>query len=227
MIPTFLELAEAIEKAKTPVFAALINRFPTLRDQSKHDLLLAALVRNWGSPQLDSSAKWAHATPAAKAIACGWLAQEDLEDFYRVCQQNGEVDDRRLKYWLRFKRQMRFTKIALGAYVATSKHPDYAAFRERKKGRLARLTDQEDNNAIIIQIGGRVFAEFSQVNHACYPYRLDLCPFNKDRAWFSVSEDLKSQSAVRASNAKRLRHVHWWEDSFDNFLQSKGIFPDR
>jgi hypothetical protein len=226
-IPRVLDLSAKLPNARGKLLAALINRFPSLRDRSKHDLLLSALLFSWGSPQLDSAVQWSNVSKEAKAIACGWLAQEDLEDFYHVCHQNGEVDNRRLRYWLRFKNQMSFTKIVLGEAITSSRSQDYVDFRKRKRGRLGDLTDDYFNNAIIIQIRGWVFAEFSQVNNACYPYKLECCPFKKESISFTVKNQLKSTHAVSLSGAETLSHMSSWEQKFDGFLRSQGIYPDQ
>ena len=171
--------------------------------------------------------KWVLAKPDTKKMVCGWLALEDLEDFFRLCQGDRDVDERRLAYWLRFKEQIGFSQIVLGSGIFWSSDPDHRAFRERKKGRLAQLTGTtSDNNAILMQIGDWVFVDFSQKGNACYPYRTEYLPFEAGSTTYDLYR-LKSEKAVEVSKAKRLTHMADWELKFDSSLANWGIWPDE
>lgn len=206
--------------------ARILDRYEKTKSRSRHQALLDHALDTWGSPQLRASLKWSQVRLETKAMVCGWLALEDLEDFCRLCQGDRVVDERRLRYWLRFKEQIVFSQIALGGSLFYSQDPDMKSFRARKRGRLARLDRANDNNAILIQIGSWVFVEFSEIGNACYPYKVGHLPFEIGSTAYSV-QSLKWPSAVAASGAERLTHRRDWEISFDDSLRQWGVYPDK
>lgn len=208
------------------ILAGLLDRYASTRDRSRHQQLLDFSLEHWKSPQLKSSLKWSQARPGTQHMVCAWLALEDLEDFYRLCQAEKQVDDDRLRYWLRFKGQIGFSQIVLGSALFWSSDPDIREFRQRKKGRLAQLTaGQPENNAILMQIGDWLFVEFSSTGNACYPYKLAHLPFERGISAYAVSQ-LKDVQAVEKSRARRLRHRLQWQIDFDAALADWGIYPD-
>src|SRR5690606_28291342 len=114
---------------------------------------------------------WNMVSTATKKMVCGWLAQEDLEDFYELCKDDGEVDERRLEFWLCFKEQMSYTMILLGTDLRYSRARDVTEFIARKGDRVGDLTRaQPGNNAILMCIGGWLFVEFSKTGNACFGF---------------------------------------------------------
>jgi hypothetical protein len=218
------ELQQLIPR-RDEILAMMLERSAKRRDQSRDPVLLAFALEHWKSPQLKSSLRWSQVEPGTKKMVCGWLAVEDLEDFYRLCQDERQVDDRRLKYWLRFKEQIGFSQIVLGSALHRSTDPDIRQFRERKKGRLAYLSDDPSNNAILMQIDEWLFVEFSATGNACYPYKVANVPFEKGSPYYS-RVDLKSKQAVTKSKSERLTHILDWEVKFDSALERWGLRPD-
>src|SRR5882672_1461778 len=222
-----LSMGDEIPMAKDAVLAGVLNRYAQCQGRTPHQKLLAYSLEAWKSPQLARNALWSQVRADTKRMICGWLAQEDLEDFYRLCQDAGRVDERRLKFWLRYKEQIVFSQIVLGGELMWSQDPDIRDFLQRKKGRLATLiTSSSGNNSIIMQIGEWVFVEFSQTGNACYPYIRDNIPFDLGETRYSLTE-LKDKTAVERSGASRLVHRESWEkDTFEPFLRARGIYAD-
>lgn len=224
IITAVLALADHIPLRSDLILAGVLNRYEETTDRDRHLLLLQHSLEKWGSPQLTRSAQWAQVRPRTKSMVMGWLAQEDLEDFYRLCRDAGEVDDRRLKYWIGFKDQITYSQIVLGSRLALSRNKDIRDFMQRKQGRLGRLTSgTADNNAIIMRIGKLLFVEFSQMGNACYPYLEEHLPFTLGTEAYSL-DDLKNVARVTRSKTRRLLHIGDWEtDVFDPALSSWGI----
>jgi hypothetical protein len=224
IIPAVLALAEQIPLGCNLILAGVLDRYEKTKDRERHLILLQYALEKWDSPQLTRSALWMQVRPKTKSMVMGWLAQEDLEDFYRLCRDAGEIDDRRLKYWLGFKDQITYSQIVLGSRLAFSRDKDIRDFIERKKGRLARLTSgTADNNAIIMRIGKLLFVEFSQIGNACYPYLEEHLPFTLGTPTYSL-DDLRSVRLVSRSKTHRLVHRGDWEgDIFDPALSSWGV----
>ena len=229
-IPLCLQLPSQPQLASRRdfVLSKVLDRHARATGRARHAELLAYSLSAWKSPQLRSSQLWSQVNPTTKRMVCGWLALEDLEDFYRLCQGDKQVDERRLKYWLRFKEQIGFSQIVLGQALFWGRDPDTLEFRERKRGRLAQLVGgSATNNAILMQIGDWVFVEFSETGNACYPYRADELPFEVGATNYHLHE-LKNLPAVERSKAWKLSHHHAWESSaFDTALAQWGVRPDQ
>lgn len=231
-IPFLLRFADEarLGPRRDAVLARTLDRHARTRQRARHQILLAYALDRWKSPQLRTSVLWSQVRPDTKQMVCGWLALEDLEDFYRLCQGAGTVDERRLRFWLRYKEQIAFSQIILGNAMFYSRDSEVAEFRDRKKGRLARLTSGPiDNNAIIMQIGEWTLIEFSQTGNACYPYRTEHLKVELGVLRYPLdgSGGLKSKIAVRSSDAHTLIHNGSWEWNFEYFLRERSIRPDQ
>ena len=231
-IPFLLQFADETRLGPRTdvVLSRTLDRHAQTRHRIRHQVLLAYALERWKSPQLKTSALWTQVRPDTKKMVCGWLALEDLEDFYRLCQGAGTVDERRLRFWLRYKEQIAFSQIVLGSSLFYSRDPEVAEFRDRKKGRLARLTSGPvDNNAIIMQIGEWIFMEFSQTGNACYPYKTEHLKLELGILRYPLdgAGGLKNRIAVQKSGAKPLVHNGGWEWNFEHYLRERGMHPDQ
>jgi hypothetical protein len=202
-----------------------LQRLLQLDGSRRNEALLQASLKHWGSPQLQRNQLWTHVSTATKQMVCGCLAQEDLEDFYRLCKDEKEVDDRRLKFWLRFKQQMTYTMILLGPALRSSGLRDVQSFIRRKGDRLGDLTKTSgSNNAILMCIGGWLFVEFSQTGNACYAFKLDQRKIELGRRVYRL-DDLK-----QSSRDLWLPHVDGrgsWEQTFLDELERVGVRSDE
>lgn len=224
-IPYLLSLPSRIPGSLNDVLAAVLFRYAQCENHSRHPELLQFALESWRSPQLRTNNLWELAGTAAKQMVCGWLAQEDLEDFYQVCRGHAQVDQRRLKFWLRFTGQMDYTQILLGGEIRYSRNTDVRDFIAKKKDRIGHLTSgPASNNAILMQIGGWVFVEFSETGNACYGYPVSGANINLGRREYSI-HDLK-QKVTASSWLKHMDGHLSWEEKFLAELRAKGVFPD-
>nr|WP_277445872.1 EH signature domain-containing protein [Shigella sonnei] len=111
------------------------------------------------------------------AMVRGWLAKQDLTHFFELLRGNGDVDQARLHYWLRFANQMGFTRIIMGSDARQDRGSDFVKFREENKGRLSYLRGGRNfDNAMIIA---------NQRLSVCRVFRdrkCDVCLSNRSRA---------------------------------------------
>jgi hypothetical protein len=225
-LPHLLSLPGRIPNSRDEILAALLNRYSQCNDRARHVPLMEFALDAWGSPQLKSNKLWTFVGNDARQMVCGWLAQEDLEDFYRLCKGTGQVDDRRLRFWLRFKEQMGYTQILLGGYLRYSRDGDIREFIQKKKGRVGELTSgTATNNAILMQIGGWLFVEFSETGNACYAYPVGEAAIELGRKSYSLG-----QLKPSARSLMRLLHKdghETWEQKFQSSLRQVGIRPDE
>lgn len=220
-IDAFLELDRLIPLVGDELLKAILERYDAARDRSIHPSLMDFSLKAWGSPQLGRNTKWDLCRPSVRQMVNSWLAKDDLEDFYRLCNTEKMVDERRLEFWLRFKDQMTFTQILLGGRLRNSRDPDVRTFIAKKGERLGDLTASTSaNNAILMQIGGWLFIEFSEVGTAARAIRLSDGLIKTGMAFYPLTS---------------LRHTgeQWthqpsatWEEKFLGLLRDMGVSPD-
>lgn len=224
-LPDLLQFAERTPGAINPLLAACLQRLAQLDSSRRSEALLQMSLRHWGSPQLQRNQLWTQVSTAAKQMVCGWLAQEDLEDFYKLCKDEKEVDDRRLKFWLRFKQQMTYTMILLGPDLRSSRARDVHDFIRRKGDRLGDLTKTSGrNNAILMCIGGWLFVEFSQTGNACYAFKLDKHKVELGRRVYQHADLRRDDHDLRLLHADRRGG---WEEMFLDRLEEVGVKTDE
>lgn len=231
--PVALKLIDDHPHCRDLVLSRILGRYAQKNVVARQDALLQVSLDAWGSPQLgaDLVGRWSETSVEARNMVCGWLAEEDLEDFAAFCKGDDTVDGRRLAYWLRFKKQISFSRIVLGSAIHNARDKESRGFIDRKKGRLAFLHGTPNNNAIILRIGGWWFVEFSETGNACYPYSDQHKPFDVAHKEFKVVPELRNAGAMEASGGERLIHRDtneglWESIKFDRFLAKNDIWPD-
>lgn len=229
-----LDLATQWIRFRDDIMRATLTRYydSAYRDQAHTALKLAAL-EYWDNPQLKSQQnKWHQyvAEPVA-AMVRGWLAKQDLMHFFELLRGNGDVDQARLHYWLRFANQMGFTRIVMGPDAWQDRGSDFVKFREENKGRLSYLrAGRSFDNAMIMQINDYLFVEFSGTGNAMYAYRAGQAPFNPESRTLDINYHLKDQGrcvlrmphAPRAEGYNKVR-ITGWMLKYDDELRKLGI----
>ncbi|EQA4287081.1 type I Zorya anti-phage system protein ZorC [Cronobacter dublinensis] len=233
-ISWLLGLAAQWVRFRDDIMTATLTRYyhSTYRDQAHSDLKQAAL-EYWDNPQLKSQQnKWhQYVSEPVAAMVRGWLAKQDLIHFFELLRGNGDVDQARLFYWLRFANQMGFTRIVMGPDAWHDRGSDFVKFREENRGRLSHLRGGRSfDNAMIMQINDYIFVEFSGTGNAMYAYRVGQAPFNPE----SHSLDINIQLKDKYRNVLRLPHtpraegynktrITGWMLKYDDELRQLGI----
>lgn len=233
-ISWLLSLAAQWVRFRDDIMTATLTRYyhSTYRDQA-HSALKQAALEYWDNPQLKSQQnKWHQYVPEpVAAMVRGWLAKQDLMHFFELLRGNGDVDQARLHYWLRFANQMGFTRIVMGPDAWHDRSSDFEKFREENRGRLSHLRGGRSfDNAMIMQINDYIFVEFSGTGNAMYAYRVGQAPFNPE----SHSLDINIQLKDKYRNVLRLPHtpraegynktrITGWMLKYDDELRQLGI----
>lgn len=211
------------------LLADVLTRWSRVGGQPRNDRLLQRCLASWGNPQLGLAGEthhWSRVGEEVVRMVCGWVAEEDLRDFHELTRRHSKVEDERLAYWLRFKRQISYTQLVIGEEILRSRDPDIAAFRKRKGARLAKLQEStSSNNAIIIRLGDLWVVEFSQTGNAAYPYHSKALPLQPGSSQFRLSQ-LKNKRLTWPSPDTRLSHMSDWQAKFDAYLAGQNIWPD-
>ncbi|MGK3124713.1 type I Zorya anti-phage system protein ZorC [Candidatus Pantoea formicae] len=239
--PQFLEkiswllgLAAQWLRFRDDIMTATLTRYyhSTYRDQA-HTALKQAALEYWDSPQLKSQQnKWNQYVPEpVAAMVRGWLARQDLMHFFELLRGNGDVDQARLHYWLRFANQMGFTRIVMGPDAWHDRGSDFMKFREENRGRLSHLRGGRSfDNAMIMQINDYIFVEFSGTGNAMYAYRVGQAPFNPETSSLDINIHLKDKyrnvlrlpHTPRAEGYNKVR-ITGWMLKYDDELRKLGI----
>ncbi|MBM7016163.1 hypothetical protein JTL32_17595 [Enterobacter cloacae] len=233
-ISWLLGLAAQWVRFRDDIITATLTRYyhSTYRDQA-HSALKQAALEYWDNPQLKSQQnKWhQYVSEPVAAMVRGWLAKQDLMHFFELLRGNGDVDQARLHYWLRFANQMGFTRIVMGPDAWHDRGSDFVKFREENRGRLSHLRGGRSfDNAMIMQINDYIFVEFSGTGNAMYAYRVGQAPFNPE----SHSLDINIQLKDKYRNVLRLPHtpraegynktrITGWMLKYDDELRQLGI----
>ncbi|ELY9422918.1 hypothetical protein SLY17_001876 [Cronobacter dublinensis] len=233
-ISWLLGLAGQWVRFRDDIMMATLTRYyhSTYRDQA-HSALKQAALEYWDNPQLKSQQnKWhQYVSEPVAAMVRGWLAKQDLMHFFELLRGNGDVDQARLFYWLRFANQMGFTRIVMGPDAWHDRGSDFVKFREENRGRLSHLRGGRSfDNAMIMQINDYIFVEFSGTGNAMYAYRVGQAPFNPE----SHSLDINIQLKDKYRNVLRLPHtpraeaynktrITGWMLKYDDELRQLGI----
>lgn len=233
-LPELVALGQLNTLYLNQVLSACLTRYhkARFRDQPS-PLLKQAALDHWGSPQMRSrqNAWLQYVSEPVCAMVAGWFAREDLQHFFTLLQGEAEVDQSRLFYWLRFASQMSYTRIIMGRDAWTDQGSEFVEFRNKNKGRLSRLEGgQAADNAVVMQIGGYFFVEFSRTGNACYVYRASSAPFNPDKTTLELNYELKQSGSAllrmrHAPAPSRPDRVEGWLEKYDQELRTLGIVP--
>jgi hypothetical protein len=212
------------------LLAALLTRYCQSGQRGEpHELLKNESFARWGNPQLRGATRWAKVEAPVRAMVLRWFAKEDLEHFFSLLQGAGQVDQARLRYWLRFVDQISYTRILLGSGAVTSQDPEFRNFRTKNAGRYGHLIDPNaHNNAFIMRINDHYFVEFSGTGNACYAYEEKELPFDPGAHSLRLTLDLKKRAPTDSSRqapTNRILHNGSWEPKADAFLARRGIRP--
>lgn len=228
------------ELLKRRAIAMLVSRYARCANKPEHPVLRDAAVTIIGNPWLkrttwDAWVKNYSDQPDvdAREMVNGWLTRQLITDFFELLSADGQTDERRLNYWLRFVPAIEGTPwLALGPDAMRNNSKPYRDLRNRAEGHLLRLENagSSSNNAFIMKIGKKLIVEFSVTGNACYVYPAKPVPFSLEGMAIALS-DLKDKDL-----ADRLSHQDGripWESSFDQAIckkvgyQPQDVIPTR
>ncbi|MCU6667811.1 EH signature domain-containing protein [Enterobacteriaceae bacterium H4N4] len=233
-ISWLLGLAAQWVRFRDDIMTATLTRYyhSIYRDQV-HSALKQAALEYWDNPQLKSQQnKWhQYVSEPVAAMVRGWLAKQDLMHFFELLRGNGDVDQARLHYWLRFANQMGFTRIVMGPDACHDRGSDFVKFREENRGRLSHLRGGRSfDNAMIMQINDYIFVEFSGTGNAMYAYRVGQAPFNPESHTLDINIQLKDKyrNVLRLPHTPRAEgynktRITGWMLKYDDELRQLGI----
>ncbi len=220
---------------KRRAVAVLVGRYARCASKLEQPVLRDAAVNIIGNPWLKKTAwdAWVKKSDGqpddeAREMINGWLTQQLLTDFFELLSADGQADQRRLNYWLRFVPAIEGTPwLALGPDALHNNSQAYRDLRERAKGRLLRLENPgaSNNNAFIMKMGDWLIVEFGVKGHACYVYPATPTPFSL------VTETISLNILKSKNKGESFRHADGhklWESNFDETIcQRVKYWPEK
>nr|WP_318382400.1 type I Zorya anti-phage system protein ZorC [uncultured Enterobacter sp.] len=233
-ISWLLELAKQWPRFRNTILSTALTRYyHSPFSAQPHGELKQAALEYWDSPQLKSQKnKWhQYVDESVASMVRSWLATQDLTHFFELLRGNGDVDQARLHYWLRFANQMGFTRIVMGYDAAHDRGSDFVKFRDENKGRLSHLRGGRTfDNAMVMQINDYLFVEFSGTGNAMYAYRMGQAPFNPENQVLDINLHLKDKfrHVIRLPHTPRAEgysktRISGWMHKYDDELAKLGI----
>ena len=226
-LPAMLTFLQGHPRHANDMLAALLTRYcqSGQRDEP-HELLKNEAFTRWDNPQLVNASLWTMVEPPVRAMVLRWFAKQDLEHFFRLLQDAGQVDLDRFEFWYDYLDQMDYTRILLGRDALYSSRAEFQNFRDKNKGRFGGLAGGPGhNNAFIMRIRGHLFVEFSGKGNACYVYSEDQELFKLQADELHYDNDLKHKlrdPRTRQVN-NRIPHTSGWQKSARLYLAERGI----
>ena len=204
---------------------SLLNRYKHSRWWVEaHVQLRDCSLRVWGSPHLERNSKWGLVEPEVKKMVRSWFTRQALDDFFHLLAEDGQAEDRRLRFWLDYQGSIDEFHFALGPSVDLSQEIDYRKIREKYSEHFCKLTNPGNlnNNAFLLTLGNYTIVEFGVTGNACYCYESNNLPFAlRDNVDLNL---LKNKDAA----TKWLSHRgDRWEKRFRETLSNFGIYPDQ
>ncbi len=232
-IDVLLDLAEQrFQRYQTDILVKLLDRYAQSRTAYEVDeRLKRKALQIWDDPQNKNNLGWNLVKAETKQMVIQWFIHADLEAFFVTFSEDADED--RFRYWLKFVKQIRSSKIFLYKDDYSSKQAKKQEFLRNNRGRYGLISSGlPPTNAFILQIENIFIVEFSKTGNACYFY--DKNPvIGRERLPITLS-DLK-QSHVQNSGINdyfvkcpfKLTHRGSWERNFDDKLRNLGIYTDR
>lgn len=189
-----------------------------------HARLLHVCMELFDDPRLSRNVRWTGVDERARDLIVQWLAQHDIELFFKALA----MDNERREFWLQYVRQMTYTRLVLGPRVRVDPSVDAEVRKALKENRHAEMVGAQDLAAIICEVRGVTFVEFSRKPNAAYWYEGDV-PFSLERRSYRA-DDLKHPCYhPRFVSENRIIHnpPGAWQHKAKRLLYQLGIRTDE
>lgn len=227
LVGVLIGLLDGHEGLEDEGLGLVLNRYAKMRNPVLHARLRDRVVKAWGNPWIDRHLpRWRHASDEARSLVTGWFKLHVIRTFFELMSDDGETDQRRVRFWQQFYEQIDDMYFALGSSAKCSPKPEVKRMRHDMGDRLLDLRDggKSSNNAFIMVMGDLVAVEFGVNGHAFFLFRKQSLPFELRN---SVSGSTAIDGLRSPRHLERLTHHDTsygkWEGSFANILRRHGI----
>lgn len=231
-IEMLLHIAEQarFQRYQAEILVQLLDRYATSKfSYDAHEKLKTKALELWKDPQNKNNLGWNQVKPETKQMVIQWFIRADLEAFFTTFSEDADKD--RFRYWLKFIKQIRSSKIFLCSEDYRSRQPAKQEFLKNNVGRYTQMSGSSAvTNAFMLLIGNIFILEFSKKGNACYVYDKNPVVGRKTVALSDLKQSgikLASKNDSRVECPFRLKHHSPWGGHFDEKLRYLGICPDK
>ena len=180
----------------------ILKRYVSCKEHTEHHILCDTLIYEWKSPWLEAHKSLWHGLVGVQATQMVrlWLTKQHIKDFFELLQSGGQADKQRMEFWLGYAEAIDDFWLALGTNSFYNQGVDFKRIRMQMEGHCMRLSDsnQNNDNAFLMKIGGFVYIEFGKPGNACHIFSADNLPFTVGQSTVSgTGSGLKKYASNR------------------------------
>jgi hypothetical protein len=232
MIPRVLTLVQGKPVFRDQALIAILTRYHRCSDRPAHQALVNYVVQRdvWRNPKLKAAGiatSWNRVPEDVWRMVLGWVNERNLRDFFEILASRNDADEGRLAFWSQYLNQITWTRLVFGAKTRSlvSRNTAIRDLIAREEGAYATLTQGDDHDAFLMQLGEYIIVEFSKKPNAAYVYRASSLVFDRNAKYYAgTQEDLKK--GFDGSCAARFTHMSDWATGAMYELKRLGIHPD-
>ena len=217
-IPKILELFDKHKIYRDKGLAALLDRYALCSDISVNETLKEYALDLWASPEGHDLAgsKWKLVSKPALAMVLNWVHETNLRLFFKLLKERGVADDERLNFWLKFIRQVKSSRLALGpsSQRLVESRADYKKVFKRDGNAYSQLREDQnpDNDAFLMTIENCLIVDFS-IGGGCYIYKEGQNKFSISDKFHYSSTFPRGLKAKYHQDGMDFAHTPGWTDS--------------
>jgi hypothetical protein len=232
MIPRLLTLLQGRPVFRDAALVTILTRYHQCREQPPHQVLVDYVVQKdvWRNPKLKAAGiatSWNQVSDGVWQMVLGWVNERNLRDFFEILAARNDSDEGRLAFWSQYLKQITWTRLVFGADTRRLVRQN-TAIREliaREEGAYATLTQGDDHDAFMMQLGEYIVVEFSKKPNAAYVYKAANLKFDRYATQYAgTTDDLKY--GFPDGRPVRFTHQTGWADEALLVLKRLGIHPD-
>ena len=231
-IARLLALLQSKPVFRDEALITLLTRYHKCEDRPPHQALVDYVVQRdvWRNPKLKAAGmatSWNRVSEDVWRMVLGWVNERNLRDFFEILASRNDADEGRLAFWSQYLNQISWTRLVFGARTRSLVRTN-AAIRDliaREDGAYATLTQGDDHDAFLMQLGKYIVVEFSKKPNAAYVYKASDLKFDRYGKYYTgTQEDLKY--GFDGDCSARFTHMSGWAMDAMQELKRLGIHPD-
>ncbi len=191
-------------------------------DEEIQSTLIDFFLRNQGlgDPRINPE-NWAGIKETAKSRVIQWLSREDINFFFELLLRDRDDKHGRKNFWLQYVDKVSRSRALISR--DDLRHHSVRLREMEDKGRsYGELVGSNTSSAFVLDFGGIVVVEFSEVGNACYIYKKES--FSELYKDFWAKEFPFTNLKNKILMAERItRSMKDWQSSARHILSRSGV----
>lgn len=226
------DIVKFVEKHKDnltnrEILSELIEQLGSEASEHLRQPIQSYALRNWKEPRI-ARTNWTDISDKAQCVFTRWIMEKDFYFFFDVIAKavNAVEFEARKAFWLAYFEHISFCRVVLrdGAEgLFRDNQQDFQYYRDRHPPTL--IGGAENQHALIIEMGGHIFVEFS-IAPMCYVYDKVGCPFELNASRYRMNELLNMGFIHRETRSNSKNDS--WQSRLTSWITTKfSIKPLR